>query len=300
MAAVLIVFIMIFTIPVSGEISSWKLSSSADLTFTLNSYSESWKGKESGSLLWVAQIKSLASKQLTNRLYNENTLKLAFGQTKVQDKETKRWSAPQKSTDLFDLQSVLHLKLNGLGDPFFSLRVVGQFYDIRDSSNIRYGNPITATKTFGLAKELIKQPDMNWNIRLGGAMRSNIDRNALVYEEIDGIKKATGISSDLITDAGTELVSKFKMKRDDWLTLAGKLTLYKAFLRPNKPDNNYWLYPDISYDQTLSVNITKHIVINYALQLLYDREKNPDPHFRQTLSAGLSVSFSNKHFKKGK
>ncbi|MFP4012693.1 MAG: hypothetical protein ACLFVQ_01290 [Chitinispirillaceae bacterium] len=300
MAAVFFFFIMVFSIFASGDKSPWKLSSSADLTFTLNSYSEGWKGKESGSLLWVAQTKSLASKQLTDRLHNESTLKLAFGQTKVQDRETKRWSAPQKSTDVVDLQSVLHLKLNGLGDPFFSLRVIGQFYDIRDSNNIRYGNPITATKTFGLAKELIKRPDMNWNIRLGGAMRSNIDRNALIYEEIEGIKTATGTSTSLITDAGTEMVSKFKMKRDDWLTLAGKLTLYKALLRPGTQNNNDWLYPDISYDQTLSINVTKHIVVNHALQLLYDREKNPDPHFRQTLSAGLSVSFSNKHFKKGK
>ncbi|MFP4163204.1 MAG: DUF3078 domain-containing protein [Chitinispirillaceae bacterium] len=295
MSAAFFFFILIISFSASAGVSPWRLSSKTELTFSLNSYSESWKGKESGSLLWVAQFKGLASKQLSERLHNENTLKLAFGQTRIQDEETKKWSAPRKSKDHIDFQSVLHLKLSDLGDPFLSLKVVSQFYDTRNKDNIRFANPVTATKSFGLAKELIKNSDMKWNVRLGGAMRSTIDRNTLLYEQIQGEESTTGQrKTELNTDAGTELVSKFKTKRDDWLNLSAKLTIYEALILPEKSENNFWRYPDISYEQTLCVNITEYIILKHDLKVLYDREIDADPHIRNTLSAGLTVPLSNK------
>jgi hypothetical protein len=283
------------------EKSHWRLSTDATVTFTFNSYNESWDRLESGSLLWIARSTTYAAKQLRERLYSENTMKLAFGQAKFADRESKKWSSPQKSTDLIDLETSLRLKVENLGvDPFLSLRAVSQFYDVRDPDNYRYANPLTLTKSLGATKYLLKQPDVTWKMRLGGALRLNIDRDTIPYEYIDGIWESGGRETSVITDAGAELVTEFRVRRQGAGSIAGKLTIFEALARPYHLQMEGWRHPDISFETTINVNITKHLVFNYMMRFVYDREIDPDPRIRQTLSAGLSLSFENEHFKKGR
>jgi len=283
------------------EKSHWRLSADAMVTFTFNSYNESWDRLESGSLLWTGRTTTFAAKQLCERLYHENTLKLSFGQIKFADRESNKWSSPQKSTDLIDLETLLKLKVNYFSaDPFLSLRAVSQFYDIRDTDNYRYANPLTLTKSLGATKYLLKQPDKSLQVRLGGALRLNIDRDTVPYEYIDGLWKSGGRETSIITDAGAELVSEFRIKRQDAGGISGKLTIFEALARPGHLQMEGWRHPDITFETAISMNITKHLVFNYMMRFIYDREIDPDPRIRQTLSAGLSLSFENEHFKKGK
>ncbi len=290
-SALLIALTLVACSALAGDSLSWTFAPEANLTFTLNSFSESWKGKEAGSIIWVANASVLATKKLGHNLQSDNSLKLAFGQTKTQNKDTKKWSAPWNSTDFFDLQSMLKLKMGTKGnDLFVSAKMLSQFYDNRDPLNIRLANPSTLTATFGLSKDLLKQPSLQWSMRAGAALRSNIDRDTLHFELIEGIKNYTGHhGTSVINDAGTELVSEYKMKRADWMTLSGKLTLYEAIMRPLAPQTSDWRYPDLSFEQKVSINVTKYLIINYLLQLYYDRELHPDPRYRQTLSAGFTL-----------
>ena len=302
---VLLIIITLFTAAAHAdtlpEKPHWRLSCGAVVTFTFNSYNESWDGMESGSLLWNARSTTIAAKQLSERLYHENTLKLAFGQVKFADKESKKWSSPQKSLDLIDLETSLKLKMkNFSADPFLSLRAVSQFYDTRDPDNYRYANPVTFTKSLGAANYLIKQQNVNWKMRLGGALRLNMDRDTIPYKYIDGSWKSGRRETSVITDAGAEFVTEFRIKRPDAGSIAGKLTVFEALARPYHLQTEGWRHPDVSFETAINVNITKHLIFNYMMRLIYDREIDPDPKIRQTLSAGLSLSFENEHFKKGK
>ena len=279
----------------------WRLSTDATATFAFNSYNESWNNMESGSLLWTVRSTTLAKKQLKDGLYSENTLKLAFGQIKFADRESKKWSPPEKSTDLIDMETLLKLKVKSLSaDPFLSLRAVSQFYDTRDPDNYRYANPLTLTKSFGATKYLFRQPDISWQMRFGGALRLNIDRDTIPYEYIDGLWESGRRETSVITDAGLELVTEFKIKRFDAAHITGKLTIFEALARPYHLQTRGWRHPDVSFETAVSINITKHLIVNYMAGLIYDREIDSDPGIRQTLSAGLSLSFENEHFKKGK
>ncbi|MDR2727500.1 MAG: hypothetical protein LBB56_00055 [Chitinispirillales bacterium] len=282
-----------------SEKPRWRLSTDAMAAFAFNSYNESWDSMESGSLLWNARSTTSAKKQLREGLYNENTLKLAFGQIKFADRESKKWSPPEKSTDLIDLETLLKLKMKSLSaDPFLSLRAVSQFYDTRDPDNYRYANPLTLTNSFGAAKYLFRQPDISWQMRLGGALRLNIDRDTVPYKYIDGLRESGRRETSVITDAGLELITEFKIKRSDAAHITGKLTVFEALARPYHLQTHGWRRPDVSFETAVNVNITKRLIVNYMAELIYDREIDSAPGIRQTLSAGLSLSFENEHLKK--
>lgn len=84
----------------------WQLASDINLTLTQNAYSDNWEGGETGALSWALNSNSLAERQMTNVVNSKSTLKLAFGQTHSQDRSSKRWLKPSKTTDLIDLESV--------------------------------------------------------------------------------------------------------------------------------------------------------------------------------------------------
>ncbi|MBD3286277.1 DUF3078 domain-containing protein [candidate division WOR-3 bacterium] len=123
----------------------WEASVDANLTLTQNAYSDNWAGEETGALSWTLAFNSIVQKQLVDWLHNRNTGNLAFGQIYSQDKETKVWSDPAKSSDLIDLESVFRFTLQGFVDPFAGARIESQFVDANDSLNVRYINPATFT-----------------------------------------------------------------------------------------------------------------------------------------------------------
>lgn len=264
----------------------WKVSVNSNLTLTLNSYSDNWTGGELGSAAWAAQLNTRAEKQLNPKLHNQNTLKLAFGQTEVQQKDSlgdKHWSAPEKSTDLIDLESLLRFTLKAFVDPYIGVRIVSQFQDGADPADKKYVNPVEITESFGAAKTMIKKENTNWDSRLGLAVRQTVNR-----------------PEPVTNDGGFELVSEFKStNKDKWMTFSSQLKAYEAVFSSaadetaGTPQENYWRYPDINWENTLAINLTKYIMLNLYAQMLYDREISEDPRLKETLSAGLTYTFQN-------
>jgi hypothetical protein len=269
----LVAAVLAFAVCVSaGE--PWKLSLDANVTMTLNSYSENWAGSEVGALSWATQWTGVAEKQLNKSFNTKNTLKLAFGQTKVQ-LTTSKWSAPVKSTDLIDFETVWRTTLGTWVDPFISVHALSQFLDGRDPGLAHYGNPVELTEAFGAKRDLVKKERLLWDLRLAGAGRENIDR---VWD------------SCTTTDGGLELVSQLDAAlRKDIVKLTSTLKLYEALMREGSEKlNNDWKYPDISWENKLTVSLAKYIMISYVVQLLYDREVDANARFRQTLALGLT------------
>jgi hypothetical protein len=283
----LVVFLVLFSGSAVSE--DWNLSMDANVTFTENTYSDNWVGGEAGALIWVFNSNFLAEKQLTSSLHSRNTLKLLFGQTHNQDTETKVWRSPEKTTDLIDFESVFKLTKGWAVDPFLSGRIETQFWDGSDPENNRYINPMKITEAIGASKDLIKEEKREWNVRLGVATRQYLDRDQIV-----------GNVSETFTslDGGIQFDSEFKTTlSEDKITLTSKLTVYKALIYSEKDvlagteAEDYWKSPDLNWENIFTANITKYLMVNLYIQLLYDKEVDLGGRFKQTMALGVTYKF---------
>ena len=272
--------------PLTPE-DGWQFVSDINLTLTQNAYSDNWDGGETGALSWALNSNTLAESQLSDLWNSKNTLKLAFGQTHGQDRETKHWAKPTTTTDLIDFESVLRMTHGWAVDPYASGRVETRFLDTRDEEKTRTLNPTTFTESIGVARVFIKEEDREWSTRLGAAVRQHLDRDVLDPEDPEETRR-----EDISTnDGGAEFVSELRTPlADGAITLSSDLTVYQALYYSESdtaPDDD-WKSPDVNWENIFSAGITEHIVVNLTLQLLYDKEIDPDVRLKETLSLGLT------------
>lgn len=293
MKSFIVITVLVLTIacapPVSAE--PWTKSVDANLTLTQNAYSDNWVGGEAGALSWAINSNMLAEKQHGTKVNWKNTLKLSFGQIHQQDVETKDWARPVKSTDLIDFEAVCRFTLGWFVDPFMAARVESQFLDASDPENSRYVNPVKFTESFGVAKVLIKEEKREWTLRLGAGIRQFMNRN--VADPGTG-EKETITSSD----GGLTLDSDFTTPlAQEKIVYTSKLTVFQAFFYSEKeeveglPNEDYWRAPDIKWENILTASITKYVMVNLRVELLYDKEIDLGGRFKQTLALGLTYKF---------
>lgn len=273
--------------------NGWKYSVLTNLNLSLNSYSNNWTGGEYSAFSWGWQFTGTADKPLTNWLTTKNTLKLAFGQTSLQQDDSasgkKEWQPMKKSNDLIDFENIENFTLKIFVDPFVSFRVVSQFSDLRNEKKTIYGNPVTMTESFGALREVIKKENLDWSVRLGGAVRQNIDRNGPIR-----------IGDKVTNDGGVELTTDLKTSsKDNRISYNTQFRMYEALFSSvedkvkGTTEEDYWRYPDISWENTLGVNLLKYVMLNVYAQLLYDREVDQDARVRSNVGLALTYSIKN-------
>jgi hypothetical protein len=270
----------------------WKIDINSNLTTTLNTYTDNWTGGEAGSFTWASQFLGVAEKQITPKLNTKATLKLQFGQTKVQDKLNKEWSVPQKSTDLIDGEELFRFTLGIWVDPFASVRGISQFVDGSDLLLTRYGNPLDLTESVGVSRTLIKNDRIDWSTRVGGAARQLIDRRKLM--------PAGARETDVTNDGGAELNMDLKAANtQNWVTLLSQLRVYEALVS-SKSDEftgdsaNFWRYPHVKWDNTLTLTFAKYLMINFSAYLLFDKEIDDKARLKEVFAAGLTYIYTKK------
>lgn len=280
----LFVISIILAVIVSAE--PWSKSLNANLTLTQNAYSNNWAGTEPGLINWVFNANGLAEKQLSTKINNKNTLKLSFGQTINQIKEidvinndtSLIWSAPIKSTDLIDFESMLRFTLGVLVDPFIAGRVESQFLDNRDTVN-RIFNPVKLTESFGIARTLAKKDKLEWNARLGAGLRQNYDQ-------------FLPIGNRTTNDGGLEFITDFKTPlAQERITYTSNLKLFQTLFRSGIPADDNWKTADMNWENIFTASITKYLMVNLYTQLLYDKEIDTGLRIKETLSLGLTYKF---------
>jgi len=278
-------------IPGAGNAEPWSKSIDASLTLTQNTYSDNWKGGESGSANWMFLSNSFLEKQLSSLIHNKNVLKLQFGQTYVQQKETKNWDKPEKSSDLIDFETVFRFSLNSWAEPFASGRLESQFLDSGEANNPVYFNPMTLTQSAGAIKVLVKEETREWTLRFGGGFREHIDREVL---DPDTMKRDT----DSSYDGGFEMVNDLRMPIfGDAIDVRSKLIVFQAVFFSKADDfkgtpaEDYWKSPDINWENVFTASITKYLMVNLYTQFLYDKQINKAGRFKQTLGLGLKWNY---------
>jgi hypothetical protein len=271
----------------------WKIDANASLSTALNTYSDDWTGGEAGSFTWTSQFLGTAERQISKSWNSKATLKLQFGQTKLQNNSTKHWSAAVKSTDLIDGEELLRATLGSFVDPFVSVRAISQFVDGSDSLLVRYGNPWDITEALGGSRTLRKSATIDWSTRIGVAARQLVDRDK---------PDSTGSrATDLTNDGGVEFDMDLNAATaQKWVTLLSSLRLYDALVSSKAdalkgtPGENYWRYPHMKWENTLTLAIAKYLMLDISAYAYYDRDISNEVRLKETFSAGLTYIYSRK------
>ncbi|HEX2958522.1 MAG TPA: hypothetical protein VHO70_16925 [Chitinispirillaceae bacterium] len=273
------------------NVNPWKYALNTNLTLTLNNYSDNWDGSEVSSFSWGWKLDGFAEKAVTPWFKNVNTLKLAFGQTALQKKEEitkeKKWDSMKKSSDMVDLEVAGRFTLKSFVDPFISARLITQFGDLRVPGHDHFFNPAEITESFGAIRDIVKNNNVDWTARIGGAIRQTVERNST-------IRNSTGVDK-VVNDGGIEFLTDFKAStKDNRIAYNTQFKLFEAIFIPDASDSITDLkrHPDISWENTLNVSLLKFVMLNFYIQLLYDKEIDSTVRLRQT--AGLALTYSIK------
>ncbi|MEW5701850.1 MAG: DUF3078 domain-containing protein [Candidatus Zixiibacteriota bacterium] len=266
---------------------AWKPTVDMTLTLAQNAYSDNWAGGDAGSLTWVAGANLGLERQFPTSWNWRNALHLAYGQTHSQDAETKDWRKPFKSTDLIDFESLLrYLNWKAL-PPYAALRLISQLEDATNPNHKLYLNPIDLTESFGVTRLVYKQSDDEILTRVGAGLRQRIMR--AYSSESDKTTTTT------TKDGGMEWVTdgKYKIPHSSvlWKT---KLTAFKALFNSRadelkgRPEEDYWKSIDVNWENTLSAQVAKYLVVSLYVQWLYDKEVARGGRFKETITLGFA------------
>ena len=295
MRVFIIVFFSILNLSffVSAKDLKWQYSVDAGLNVSLSTFSNNWIGNTAGTFVWISDIDASVQRQFGKWLDNEEILNFTFGQTSVQDKNSKKWSSLEKSADEINFQSISKFFLGKFMNPCLALQLNSQLTDDEEEDNCRYLNPIEFTESFGLSRTFGTKNKALFNIRLSGALRQKYNRHNSLKDDSIGV---VSYYSSYTKDGGAELVLDLRWKKGDAFTLYSKTTIFQALIRsdPEVPMlNEFWKYPDIRWETQFSTNITSFLQFTYCFLLNYDREVDQKSRFKQTVGVGLLFSLSN-------
>lgn len=266
----------------------WKVQVESGLGVTQAAYSDNWTGGEAGSIIWVADFRGKADKPLSPSLFFGNELRLSFGQTHSQDKDTKKWSVPQKSADKIRYDGILRITRGWAVDPYAAAAFESQFLDASGAKK-RYVNPMDLTEAAGVARDLVNVPDRHvLTTRFGAGLRQHIIR-------MDDPADPNRELSETTNDGGLEWVTDWTLgSARTKYSFVSKLILFQALFNSRSDElNDDWKTADLNWDNILRANLTSVLQVSLAWQLLYDKEISCRGRFKETLLLGLSFKFAN-------
>lgn len=273
----ILTFIMGFAWNISAQESDesvnedWEINADLNLNLTQSSYNK-WAGGEQGAISWSSLALVNANKYVTPKMYWKNTLRMAYGQTHNQETNEETgddyWEKPKESTDELDLESIMNLKLGMFVDPYFSFRLKSVFSDVDNN----FLNPIDFTEALGVGKEIMKDEMGSLHTRAGFAFRQHKVKDF-----------------DTTNDGGLEWVSEYhRLMLEKKVNFTSTLRIFQAvFYSESDTSNDDWKTPEMDWQNTFSLNVTKYISMNLYFQMLYDKSVVDDLQIKQTLGLGL-------------
>lgn len=267
----------------------WQKTMVLDITAAQTAYSDSWVGGEAGTFAWVSNLNAKVERRFSQKFNFKSNLRLAFGQTTVQDEETKSWSKPKKSTDLIDWENIATFPLQAFVDPYAAFRFESQFLDASVAAKKRYLNPMKFTFSAGIARIFYRHEKDEVSSRLGLAIRQ-IRRNVITDMETLATTDSTQ------TDGGIESVSDAQLTLSKRVQYIGKLSLFKALFSSQSDGvegtdfEGFWKAVDVNFENSLKVSVSKIMTVILYNQFLYDKEISKKGRVKQTMGVGLTFT----------
>lgn len=273
------------------EVGKWYFALDIGMALAQSAYTANWNGGEQGQIAWTGILNSKLENQLREKVNWRNTLKLAFGQThnqKYDDGGVRVWDRPEKTTDLFDFESIVRFTLGRWVDPYFAGRVLSQFLDTSDPfGRGLFATPISIFVSGGVAKQFYRTEDELFISRLGGAFRENI------RQFYPALPPDNSTRTETSNDAGIEWVTDYVIKvLEDKVLWTSKLTVYKPLEYSFRGDmdnisaadrelygldgdiSSYPLAVDVNWENIFSAEVTSWLNFNLYFMFIYDKYDN--------------------------
>lgn len=251
---------------IQNKPTDWNIISNSKLLLTQSLYNAYWTGKETSDISWTLTIDTVIDKQLSEVLYNRNSLKIEYGQknSSFKDGDQIKWNGPEKISDIIDFQSLFLLKLSAVVDPYFAFRLLTQ-------SN-EFFKPATLTESVGGYKTIIDSGKTSLTARLGIAVNEVVNPPENMESRVDG---------------GLELISEFNtILLSDTVLFKSWLDIYQALLN-SKDVNDDWKMTDLDWQNTFTTSVSKFIDISLYAEIKYDKELSHAAQFKEILGATL-------------
>jgi hypothetical protein len=296
----------------------WTLQGTVGVNLAQSAFSEDWPGGDRGSWNWVLNGDMRAERQMVRRFHLGNQLQLAYGQTSTQQLDAggkKRWSTPDKTTDLILFESTGRFQLDLWVEPYLSFRLDSQFLDESDPVGSLLFNPVKLTETGGIARVFHKSETRELISRLGFGFRQTSARSFVGGDpdEVErnmnkdgGFEFQTQAASPMWNGAIT-YVGKFLAFWPIFYGESETLETFDRLVAETFPEQeaigDFWRTPDLNWQNTFTAQITKYLSVNLYLQLLYDRFDqatkitNSDPMTQADLDAALAGVRKDPQFK---
>jgi hypothetical protein len=291
MASTFVLFFTAWTAAAAADsvsVRPWKVQVESGLGVTQAAYSDNWAGGEAGSIIWAADFRGKADKPLSPSVFFGNELRLAFGQTHSQDKDTKKWSVPQKSADKIRYDGILRITRGWAVDPYAAGSFESQFLDASGNKK-RYVNPVDLSETAGVARDIVKVTDRDvLTTRFGAGFRQH-------FVTRDDPADSNREISETTNDGGLEWVTDWTLgSAKSKYSFVSKFIVFQALFNSKSDElNDDWKTADLNWDNSLRANLTSVLQVSLAWQLLYDKEISRGGRFKETLALGLSFKFAN-------
>jgi hypothetical protein len=312
------------------ELGVWKKEVELGVDMLQSSYSNNWNGGEKGTIVWAGRINAMLEKQFSPRTNWRNTMKLAYGQTHNQERNSNGdlyWKKPDKTDDIIELESMFRLTPESGWDPFVAVNFTSMFEDLTDAEGRALNfNPMTFKESAGMSRTFVNNDKKVFMTRMGIAFIQNSREFFLNASPDDATETASG------SEIAAEIVTEYKSKGmfDDRLDWDSKLTLSLPVSYSGKsvfeedfnpadfglPEDiaDYTTALDVDFENTFTTNITKVISVKFFVRWVYDKYDNTvepvyengdlvnaaDVHgairkagqFKQTLALGVGYKFN--------
>jgi len=271
------------------RLEKWDISVDIGFAQSQSTYSPNWDGEEEGTFQWTSGLNASAQKRISPRYSTRTTLKLEYGQSQTQDRDFSTWSAPAKTTDNIELESIFRFRSGGTLDPFAAGKIQSQFTDERIEETY-YGNPVVFTESAGLAWAFWENiQNKHLIVRFGGALHQRYDINYIV----DSTDSTEVRGKKIISDAGLEMVSEMVTPLiQDRVRLNAKITLFQSLHNSLSDElrNNDWRMVDADFEAIFTTRVTKNIAVKLNFRWMYDKEISPAGRFKELITLNLVYS----------
>jgi hypothetical protein len=267
----------------------WQKEFAIGLNILQSSYSQNWNGGDKGSVVWNGTFDGRMEKQYSERSNWRNTLKLAYGQTHSQERDTDGslyWQKPDKTDDLVAFESLYRVTPKSGWDPFVALSFESMFDDRNDPENRSLPfNPLILSPSVGIARTLVAAEHRSLLARVGVAWVLNSRR--FFTDPAPSTATIRESSNEIAAEAVIEYKVGALDKRVDW---ESRLTLMLPFVYSAKsvfeddfdPTDfglpadvaSYTTTLDVDWENTFTANITKVISVKLYVRWVYDKYDN--------------------------
>lgn len=252
----------------------WNLRFDLGLNFTQSSFSENWNGDEKGSWNWILNGDLKASRRITEHFQNDNQLQMAYGQTstQVQSGGERKWTRPDKTTDLIQFESTGRWEYGFWLEPYVAFRLDSVFRG--DSGSAL--DPYKLTESGGVAHSFWQTEQRELISRLGfgfrqAARRSGGERSV----NTDGGFEFQTQAIQPLFDGDVVYTGKFLLFWPVFYGESDALEEYDLIASGVDPNHesiaDFWKSPDINWQNTFTAQVTNIISVNLYVQFIYDK-----------------------------